>query len=163
MTTQTHTPPYWHEQRQLPSVPLSPVANPNCYIPDKDDQDQTSMKNLLIKLVDHYEYPMVGNISTAPQVFAYDQQLDADGCGSTMFQGLENLQAELSQLIYSNDPGQHTDHGSQSFYGIDMVINGGSSSSTSACTNCPDSGSWGEMNSTVYSDPMVSDFIKTYQ
>ncbi|KAH7520347.1 hypothetical protein FEM48_Zijuj08G0134300 [Ziziphus jujuba var. spinosa] len=180
--------PYWQDH-QLPGASFSPpVVNPsNYYNPQlKNYEDQTAIKNLLIKLGGrfstqsqtttttefHYPNPMV-DISSAPlqdQVFAnYDQQLastqyEEDGCGSTMFQGLESLQAELSQLIYSSS--SQID-GSESFYGVDMVNGsttttttntGGGTSSTSA-----DSGSWGsEMNSFVY-PPMVSGFSKTYQ
>ncbi|KAE8676591.1 MYB308 protein [Hibiscus syriacus] len=67
---------------------------------------------------------------------------DVDG-PSDMFQGLDGLQAELSELIYSNN--QQIFDGFEGFYGTDNVVDGSSTGSSSV-----ESSSWGDINSLSY-------------
>ncbi|KAF3439103.1 hypothetical protein FNV43_RR17378 [Rhamnella rubrinervis] len=111
--------------------------------------------------------------TTAYEQFQSTHEYDGDdhGAATTMFQGLENLQAELWQLIYSNP--QEIDIGnSESFnYGMDQMVNNNNNGSTTTATTTTgnnsyaDSGSWGsEMNSFMAYPPVVavSDY-KPYQ
>lgn len=111
--------------------------------------------------------------TTAYEQFQNTHEYDGDdhAAATTTFQGLENLQAELSQLIYSSP--QEIDIGnSESFhYGMDQMVNNNNNGSTTTATtttgtnSCADSGSWGsEMNSLMVYPPMVPvSHYKTYQ
>ncbi|KAE8704841.1 MYB308 protein [Hibiscus syriacus] len=67
---------------------------------------------------------------------------DADG-PNDMFQGLDGLQAELSELIYSNN--QQVLDGFEGFYGTDNMVDGSSTGTSSV-----ESSSWGDINSLPY-------------
>ncbi|KAL5556157.1 hypothetical protein UlMin_038393 [Ulmus minor] len=160
--------PYW------PEIPVAvPVMNQNY---DSHLKDQASIKNFLIKLggrfsetttsaVD-FQYPIVHEqayeasfniVASSAQGCSFSQlpntQYEAEvPPGSAMLQGLDNLQAELSELIYSNP--QQLD-GLEDLLGMEMVI--GSSNGTTTSTSV-ESGSWGEMNSSslTYNPPIAS-------
>lgn len=200
----SQTAPYWQDLPAV-TVPALVVDSPKYYDPPhevlKVDDDQASIKNLLIKLGGRFSAAAAATATTPDFDFqhpialaakfgtSYDDgqfpstQYDGD-CADigplTMFQGLENLQAELSQLIYSSNPPQEIDQiigdYSESFYGMDQVVksntyNNASTTSTTTTTatnsSSADTGSWGsDMNSLVnYCSPtpmVVSDY-KAYQ
>lgn len=188
------TTPYWPD---LPAVLTVPVAtNQSSHVVDvtnisqvlKEDDNagrhQASIKNLLIKLggrfsetasTDHQfhnsiNYPADQLSAVQDQAYSFDILSTYGAVGPTMYQGLENLQSELRELIYSNHPQQAVlldgigTNNSDGFCGIMEQMFTGSTTTTAATTGTSttsvDSGSWGEMNSSslVFATNMVSDY-----
>lgn len=184
-----HQTPYWPAIPSVTalSVMNNNYSNQNYEVSQlKDQEAAASIKNFLIKLGGRFSETDGSSSTTTTSTpdfqYSFDQSYQttasfgqqwpimgqfeaeavaADGGGPTsnMDNGLEKLQAELSQLIYSN-PVQEilldgSDH--KGFYGsVEMVKAAGSSSTgTSTTTNSGDSG----ISSLVNSYPsMVSDY-----
>ncbi|PON32399.1 MYB transcription factor [Parasponia andersonii] len=186
------TVPYWPELPAVTAMPVvnNNINNNHYYdVSDqlKDQEAAASIKNFLIKLggrfsetesgttstttttsTPDFQYPLDQSYQTAA---SFDHQwpimgqyeVEASGVGPTsMDHGLEKLQAELSQLIYSNPVQEILLDGSDhdGFYGsMEMVKAAGSSitgSGTSTTTNSVDSGISSLLN--INYPSMVSDY-----
>lgn len=158
------TVPYWPEIPAGLTVPA--VNNQSSY--DDGSHHQESLKNLLIKLGGRFsESPSTTTTATTnysvdqlctvqDHAYSFDMLTStygAEAVGPAMYQGLENLQAELRDLIYSNNP---------------VLLDAAATITTGTSTTSVDSGisSWGsEMNgsSLVYPTNMVSEYGNLYQ